>query len=226
MTAVAIIPARGGSKGVPHKNLAPVAGVSLLERSILACRQSERIDRILVTSDSLEILSAAQRAGAETIQRPSELASDDALTAPSIQHAIKAADLQADFLALVQCTSPFLSGEHADLCFRALDRWPAAHVAILAAEIHTVIWVGGARQHCLSQPEGIFRGRRQDQAPLYFETGACYVYRWDAWQAHTDTIRAPHTVLVGVPYWPYGVQVDTPEDLRAADMLAREWGLW
>ena len=226
MTAIAIIPARGGSKGIPHKNMAPVAGLSLIERSILACRQSERIDRVVVTSDSQEILWVAQHAGAETIQRPAELATDQSPTRPAIEHAIKAGGLWADYLALVQCTSPFLTGGHADRCFEALDRWPAAQVAILAAQLHTVIWQGGQRQHCLSQPDGILRGRRQDQAPMYLETGACYVYRWDSWEAHGDTIRAANTVLVGVPFWPYSVQVDTPDDLRAADMLAREWGLW
>lgn len=226
MNAIAIIPARGGSKGVPRKNLTPVCGVPLIKRAVLACRRSRHVDRVVVTSDHQEILAVAKHAGAMPIERPAELATDEATSESAIRHAM-AQGLQADFLALVQCTSPFLTPDHVDRCFAALERHSAVDVAILAAQCETVVWRGGYRQRCLTHPDGFLRGRRQDVvAPVWLETGACYVYRWEAFLARGDRICEAATALVEVPYWPYSIQIDSPADLRAAEMLAREWGLW
>ena len=225
MTAIAIIPARGGSKGVLRKNLASVGGVQLITRAVRACRRSQYVDRVVVTSDNHVILATATHAGAEVIERPAVLATDEATSESAVRHAI-GQGLQADYLALVQCTSPFLTPEHIDRCFGALERHSAADMAMLAARCETVIWRGGERQQCVTHLDGILRGRRQDAAPVWGETGACYVYRWAAFVAHGDRIREAQTVIVEVPYWPYSLQIDTPDDLRAADMLASEWGLW
>lgn len=228
--AVAIIPARGGSKGVPRKNLAKVGGIPLLTRAISACLAATRISRVLVTSEDPEILAVAEWSGAAPIWRPGELALDESPTLPAIWHAMAEVDRQ-ERVAIVQCTSPFLLACHVDLCCEGLDRSPGAVVAILAAEFHSVFWEGppvsGGHPRCLSLPDQSLRGRRQDcPGPLLVETGACYVYRWEHFLAHGDRITTAQTVLVPVPFWPYGVQVDSPVDLAAAKCLETAGPLW
>lgn len=88
MTAVAIIPARGGSKGIPKKNLRTVRGLTLVERSIIHARQTPDIGRIIVTSDDDEILSHAAECGAEPLKRPAELATDTANGDDVLVHAL------------------------------------------------------------------------------------------------------------------------------------------
>ena len=79
MSSVAIIPARGGSQGVPGKNLRRVGGVSLLERAVRAARTARQVDEVYVSTDDSDIAYAAELAGAEVIIRPAELADDCAV---------------------------------------------------------------------------------------------------------------------------------------------------
>ena len=88
MTNVAIIPARGGSKGIANKNLQSLGGQSLISRTILATREASSVDLVVVTSDSEEILLEAKMCGAIPILRPDDLASDSASTDPVIEHSL------------------------------------------------------------------------------------------------------------------------------------------
>lgn len=89
MSVVAIIPARGGSKGLPKKNLRTVRGITLVERSIIHARESGKVERIIVTSDDEEILSLAADCGAEPLRRPDELATDTANGDDVLIHAVR-----------------------------------------------------------------------------------------------------------------------------------------
>lgn len=109
MTCIAIIPARGGSKGIPQKNLAEVNGQPLVVIAINAAIQSGVIDSIVVTSDDTSILEIAERSGAIAIRRPAELATDSAAIEDALIHAISHYSLShsaPQIVVLLQPTSP------------------------------------------------------------------------------------------------------------------------
>lgn len=171
-----MIPARGGSKGVPGKNLAPVAGVSLLGRAIQACRAAGNVDLVLVSTDDPAIAAEGERHGATVIRRPADLAGDTASSESAVLHALDQLDADPEVTLLVQCTSPFL---RASDVAAAVERviTGAADAAFTAAPFHGFVW---------RTNDGIARGinheeagrlRRQERDPEFLEDGAVYAMR-------------------------------------------------
>jgi N-acylneuraminate cytidylyltransferase len=109
MTTLAVIPARGGSKGIPRKNVRPVAGHPLIAWTIAAANQSKLIDRLVVSTEDDEIGAAARQYGGDVLQRPIELAMDDASTRDVLAHVVDQVMERCDAVVLLQCTSPFRS---------------------------------------------------------------------------------------------------------------------
>ena len=99
-----VIPARGGSKRIHYKNLRMLAGKPLLQWTLEAARESKRLDRIVVSTEDAKIADFASTRGVEVLDRPAELATDDATTAQVLQHAVEALD--PDIVVLLQPTSP------------------------------------------------------------------------------------------------------------------------
>lgn len=118
MNILAIIPARGGSKGIPRKNIVSVAGKPLLAWTIEASQKSKFINMVVVSSDSDEILGVAKRYGAIPLRRPSSLATDNALSGPVMTHAIESLrqknKYMPDIVVLLQPTSPLRTHLHID----------------------------------------------------------------------------------------------------------------
>lgn len=109
-----IIPARGGSKGVPRKNIRLVDGKPLIAYAIEAALASGVITKLVVSTEDKEIADISRKYGAEVVERPMELAGDKVLTEPVMLHALEAVEqsgFQPDFVSLIQCTSPLLSAE-------------------------------------------------------------------------------------------------------------------
>lgn len=103
----AIIPARGGSKGIPGKNMRRIGTDTLLERTIKFASRAEEVDRILVTTDDQEMYDVAQRYGvAAPSLRPANLASDSATTFDAVAHLIEQADIGPGYILLLQVTTP------------------------------------------------------------------------------------------------------------------------
>ena len=118
MTVLGVIPARGGSKGIAHKNLRRVGGRPLLAFTADAVRDSQRLTRAIVSTDDPAIASAAEALGLEVpFLRPADLASDSAPMMPVLQHAVRemsARGFDAEAVVLLQPTSPLRRGEHID----------------------------------------------------------------------------------------------------------------
>ncbi|MEU6486258.1 NTP transferase domain-containing protein [Streptomyces sp. NPDC046887] len=143
---LAVIPARGGSKGVPGKNLARIGGVPLVARAVRACRGAARVTDVVVSTDDPEIAAAARAAGAEPVDRPAALSGDAATSEAAVLHALDtfeaARGRAADVVLLVQCTSPFLTAEDVDaVTARVLDE--GADSALTAAASHGFLWRSG-----------------------------------------------------------------------------------
>ena len=117
-TVVAIIPARGGSQGIPRKNVLPIAGKPLLAHVIEQALASETVDRVFVSTDDPEIAEAARRHGAGVIDRPAEISGSRASSESALSHALETLEAvgrdEFDLLVFLQCTSPLTSSEDID----------------------------------------------------------------------------------------------------------------
>jgi CMP-N,N'-diacetyllegionaminic acid synthase len=120
MSTVAIVPARGGSKGIPRKNLRVVGGRTLVGWSILAGLEADLVDEVVVTSDDHEILEEAVRCGARPLLRPDELATDEASTDSVLVHAMNALGWQHGLVVLLQPTVPVRPPGLVDAAIRRL----------------------------------------------------------------------------------------------------------
>lgn len=219
---VAVIPARGGSKGVPGKNLRRVGGVPLVVRAVRACRASTRVDLVVVSTDDDAVAAAAEGAGAQVIRRPAALAGDTATSESALLHALDGLDAAPEVLVFVQCTSPFLDPASLDAGV-ALVADGAADSAFAAVQTYEFLWrqqagAAGATQVAGVNHDAAHRARRQDRRPDWRETGAFYVLDVAGFR------RARHrffgrTAAVAVPEHS-ALEIDTAAELAMAEALA------
>lgn len=226
MTTVAIIPARGGSKGVPGKNLRPVGGVPLIARAVRSCRAAARIDGTYVTTDDAAIADIARRAGAVVIERPAELAGDTSTSEAALEHAldvIAEAGTDADVLAFVQCTSPFIDPADLDRAVQLITSGQADSV-LAAIETYEFLWrdadpayAAGSAAMVGQNHDAGHRLRRQERRPDFRETGAFYVMRTDGLREHHHRFFG-RTGIVAVSALS-ALEIDTVEELQLADAI-------
>jgi YrbI family 3-deoxy-D-manno-octulosonate 8-phosphate phosphatase len=224
-SAIAVLLARGGSKGIPGKNLRRVGGLSLVARSVLAARDAKRVVAVYVSTDDEAIGAEARRFGARAIARPAEISGDTATSESGWIHALGV--IRNDFpgveqLALLQCTSPFTTGAEIDACLAALDEKGAA-CALSVLQDHSFLW--------RSAPDEFGRGinhdhtrqrlRRQDLEPSYRESGAIYAVRVHDFERTGQRFCGP-IALVPINHPP--VEVDSEADLTICDLYARAQG--
>jgi N-acylneuraminate cytidylyltransferase len=218
---IALIPARGGSKGIPGKNLQPVAGVPLVVRSVQAARSAECLGGVWVSSDDQRIGQLADQAGASWLRRPGELAGDQASSETALIHALQQLAAQGPLPPLfvfLQCTSPFTTGAQIDAVVSALTA-SDANMAFSVVPWHGFLWRhdalghGVGVNHDASQP----RQRRQDLSPTYLETGAIYAIRTGVFLAAGSRFVPP---TLPVPLEGMAPEIDTPEDLNLCESLA------
>ncbi|MFB8211536.1 cytidylyltransferase domain-containing protein [Streptomyces sp. NPDC056010] len=231
-TVLAVIPARGGSKGVPAKNLARVGGVPLVARAVNACLASGEVTDVVVTTDAPAVAEAA-RAAAEAlgestrlhcVQRPEEIAGDTATSEAAVLHALDAYEAlrgrTADVVLLVQCTSPFVTREDIDGVAAAVAR-EGADTAVTVAPFHGFLWRDGTavedHNYGVNHDKRV-RPRRQDRPEDLLETGAAYAMDAAGFRTHRHRFFG-HTALVRTD--PARVlEIDDPHDLARARALA------
>ncbi|MGW2424958.1 acylneuraminate cytidylyltransferase family protein, partial [Streptomyces sp. NPDC001709] len=163
---LAVIPARGGSKGVPAKNLAPVGGVPLVARAVRECRATRLVTDVVVSTDDQAIAAAAREAGAEVVLRPAAIAGDTATSEAAVLHAMDAHEAlhgaAVDVVLLVQCTSPFMVREDIDGVASAVIE-DGADTALTVAPFHGFVWreaVGELAAHGEPSATGAVSGGR------------------------------------------------------------------
>ena len=176
-TFLAIIPARGGSKRLPRKNILNLGGKPLIAWSIEAALKSKYIDKVVVSSDDDEILTIAKRYGAEILKRPDSLATDTATSFDAILHTIENSEAY-DFTVLLQATSPLRSAKHLDEAIELLMQKEADAVVSVCEMDHSPLW-SNTLDASLSMKgflrEEVLHKRSQDLEPYYRLNGAIYI---------------------------------------------------
>lgn len=220
---LAVIPARGGSKGVPRKNIRVVAGRPLIAWTIEEARKSKYIDRLVVSSDDAEIIEVARSWGCEApFVRPAELSRDES---PGIDPVLHALDMLPgyDWLVLLQTTSPLRSVADIDGCLdRCVEAVANACVTVAPAE-QSPYWMyslgtDGRMQALL--PTQVEVARRQDLPPAYLLNGAVYVARCE-WLRRHRTFVNEETIGFVMPQ-ERSLDIDTELDLQILDIRHRE----
>jgi YrbI family 3-deoxy-D-manno-octulosonate 8-phosphate phosphatase len=222
---VAIIPARGGSRGVPGKNLRPVGGIALIERAVRACRAARHLDAVFVSTDDAAIADAAESSGARVIPRPDALSGDTATSESALLHGLDQLPLvgiDPEILVFVQCTSPFVCPDNLDEGIELIldDRADSAFAAVLTQEF---LWrpVPGSEGGTLVQGQNhdpAVRPRRQDRQPDYRETGAFYVMAVDGFRRARHRFFGRTAAVAVSPLT--AVDVDDEHDLMLANAVA------
>jgi len=233
---LAIIPARGGSKGIPRKNIREFAGFPLIAYSITAALQSESVSRVVVSTEDPEMAEIARKFGAEVpFMRPVELAQDDTRDLPVFEHAVRwlaeNEGYHPDYVVQLRPTSPIRPKDLIDSAVEKLVNHPEADSVrgvVPAGENPHKMWRVDAegQMQPLLQVEGInepYNSPRQKLPPVFWQTG------------HIDVVR-PEVILeknsisgdVILPVFidpAFKVDIDTLQDWVYAERLVCEWGL-
>jgi CMP-N-acetylneuraminic acid synthetase len=217
VSVLGIVPARGGSKGVPGKNLAPVAGEPLLVHTIRAALAAVSLDRIVVSTDSEEIAAVARAAGAEVVMRPAELAADDSPTEDALIHVLDAlGPPDPVYVVTLEPTSPLRSAELVDRCV-GLARERDADGVLTVAPTTEIL---GRLADGLFQPlEPGQARRRQDRHALHREVSTVYVTKAAHLRATRSVLAEPlYAVAVSEEE---AIDINTELDLVVADAILR-----
>jgi CMP-N-acetylneuraminic acid synthetase len=180
-TFLAIIPARGGSKRLPRKNVLNLNGKPLIVWSIEAGLKSKYIDRVIVSSDDKEILDVSRDCGVDIIKRPNNLASDTATTFDAIKHTIKNVE-KYDYVVLLQATSPLRNEKHIDGAIELLQSKHSNAVVSVCKMDHSPL-LSNILDDSLSMrnflKDNVFNKRSQDLEKYYRLNGAIYICETD-----------------------------------------------
>lgn len=224
METLAIIPARGGSKGIPRKNLRFVAGKPLIAHTIQAALQSSIVNRVVVSTDDSEIADVSKRFGAEVVMRPAQISGDKSSSESTLlqvlDHFLSKEGYQPDLLVFLQCTSPLTEPSHIDGAVEKLlsDK---ADCAFTATPFFHFLWNRG--------PDGLAGGinhdwktrpMRQDREEQFLENGAVYAMKTEGFLKNRHRFFG-RTVLYELPS-DSSLEVDEPRDLQVAELILRE----
>ena len=219
MTVLGVVPARGGSKGVPRKNIRMVAGKPLIAWTIEKALKSKYIDRLVLSSEDPEIMEVALRYGCEVpFRRPVELASDDTPGIAPVLHALGELPGYCD-VVLLQPTSPLRSVEDIDDCIERCEETHAkACVSVVKCQQHPYLMFSADRNFVLQSlvPEADNFYRRQDYPDFFLLNGAVYVAQTE-WLQSSGTFLSKETVGFEMPE-ERSLDIDTEEDFRRFEL--------
>lgn len=217
--ACAIIPARGGSKGIPGKNLRPVGGIPLVARAIHA---AARLARVVVTTDDAAIALEAARHGAQVVMRPAEIAGDTASSESALLHALETLRAEEGYapevVAFLQCTSPFTRPEDVANCLSAVAE-DGADSAFTGFRSFHFLWRRTPEGDAIGiNHDKARRPRRQERAPEFIENGAVYAFRHAGFLAARHRFFGRTAIVEMEPI--RSLEIDDPADLLLAEALA------
>lgn len=221
MKILAIIPARGGSKGIPGKNIRQLAEKPLLAHTIESALKVERIDRLVVSTDDKAIFETATQYGAEVVMRPTDISGDTASSELALLHILETLRFKEgyhpDLLVFLQCTCPLTLSEDIDGAVQLLlDQ--QADTAFAVTKSHYILWKKDAYGNFVGinhdKNKRLMRQQYEDQ---FVETGAIYVMRVDGFLAAKNRFFGK---IVGyeLPRERF-CDIDTPMDFFLAEQM-------
>ena len=222
MSIIAIIPARGGSKSVPRKNVLDFLGLPLIAHSIIDAKEAQLVDRIYVSTDDGEIAQVSRQYGAEIIDRPAELAKDTSSSESALIHAlseIETTGIVPELVVFLQCTSPVRTGADIDQAITKLQQENADSL-IAVSPTHRFLWkeVDGIAESI--NYDYRHRQRRQDMEPQYMENGSMYLFK--PWVIKELGNRLGGKVILSVMSEAAIWEIDSILDFKIAEVLFKK----
>lgn len=222
MSALAVIPARGGSKRIPKKNIKPFLGSPMLARAISAAQDSGVFSKIIVSTDCEETQALALGQGAEApFRRPQNLSGDHIGTLDVIVHAIqemRAQKFEAESVCCLYPCSPFTSGRMIREVFESWRESGSPYgfpvCAFPSAPQRALIL--DARNRAMPLDPKYETTRTQDLKPAYYDAGQFY---WGSVQAWLSRLPIHSHGFASIIHWSAAVDIDTPEDWRRAEAI-------
>lgn len=224
MEVLAIIPARGGSKAIPRKNVQMLLGVPLLAHTIEQAQCVQSIARVIVSTDDPEIGRVSHRYGAEVVWRPAEISGDSASSELALlytlDHLVETEGAVPDLLVFLQCTSPLTLAEDIDGTVQALLD-AKADSALTVTPFHYFLWQPGEDGNAVGiNHDKRVRSLRQERPPQYRETGAVYVMRTAGFRQARHRFFGKTAMYVMPPE--RCLEIDDPVDFQVAEVLMQE----
>lgn len=223
---VAIVPARGGSKGVPHKNRRRVAGLPLISYTLRSAKGAASLDRIVVTTDDPEIAAIARGEGAEVVERPAEIAGDDSPVIHAVRHALETLARQdgyaADVITLLQPTCPFREPRDIDAVVALFRQHRTPVCSVYRCEDnHPARMYRIEQQWLVPLFPDLAAVRRQDLPPVFHRNGSLYVF--GPREVETGEIIGERMVPYEMPL-SSSVNIDTELDLALMAAVLEQSG--
>jgi N-acylneuraminate cytidylyltransferase len=223
-TFLAIVPARGGSKRLPQKNILDLCGKPLVAYTIEAGLKSKYVDEVVVSSDNVDILRISQKLGTKTINRPHALSSDTATTYDAVKHVVENME-KYNYVVLLQPTSPLRNEKHIDEAIELLEEKKADAIISVCEMEHSPLWSNtlpedGNMGSFLSNK--IINKRSQDLEKYYRLNGAIYI-------CSTDRLLENNSFFLKNNIFAYkmdrrsSIDIDEKIDFEFARLLVRQY---
>ena len=211
---VAIIPARGGSKGIPKKNIQLLHGKPLIVHSIFQALNTKSIDRVIVSTDANDIRDVSLEAGAEVIMRPHEISGDSAQSEQALIHVLDTIQDSPEYVVFLQATSPLRRKDDIQNAIDLIIKEDADSL-FSSNELHGFVWTPDTLRGWVTGYKQ--RPMRQGMPRRVIENGSIYIFRPEALR-HYDARLGGH--IVDYPMHPFcQFQIDTVEDLETVGMI-------
>jgi len=221
MNIIVIIPARGGSKGLPRKNILPFNNIPLIVHSINYAKECNLVDNIYVSTDDNEIASISSEYGATIIERPLELSGDSATTESAIDHALSTLETKPEIIILLQPTSPFRPKSSLQV---ALDKFIQNNFDSLLSisPTHHFFWSIDENDNINAKYDYLNRPRRQDlkkENVRFVENGSLYIFTYDHFKSMNNRLGGK----IGYIEFDekYSHEIDTKLDFKFLEALVK-----
>ncbi|HOD09601.1 MAG TPA: acylneuraminate cytidylyltransferase family protein [Flavobacterium sp.] len=225
MRVLAIIPARGGSKGVPKKNIKPLGEKPLIVHAIDCAKNSSKVTKVVVSSDSDEIIQIAIQNDCQVIKRPTELADDNSNVVTAVEHVYNQLNEEFDIIVLLQPTSPLRTSNDLNAIISMFEKETDLDGVISVVPFDDY---HPARMYSLDenlemnplQKDGETT-RRQDLKPVYYRNGCFYAVRVKAFFKEKSFMVKNKKGYVMDANWL--LNIDTQRDFKIATLLYDDW---
>jgi CMP-N,N'-diacetyllegionaminic acid synthase len=226
-TVLAIIPARGGSKGLPRKNILPVKDTPLIAWTITEAQKSKYIDHLILSSEDEEIIDVAKKWGCDVpFVRPQTLATDDASTMDVVFHTLETIEETYDYIVLLQPTSPRRQVIDIDKCLEICTSQNVPACVSMTETAKSPYWMYQLNDDCQIKPiisDDEFASRRQDLPKTYALNGAVYVAEWP-WLLKNKTFLTKETTAYIMPK-ERSIDIDTKLDFTIFKAIVEDYDL-